>query len=500
MWVLCLLGCFGPLGSLFAKDSTEPGNPPATTTAPTGGTVVLAGGGAEAASDDPDGWSTRLYSRLLDGGDIRGDGELSVAILSTTEPPEALLELFVTLGADVAFALVVADAAAADDDKTAEAIIEADAVFLADLDAGAAYDAWNDTALEEALLAVYDAGGGVGGTGGGAMCLAGWALAGGQDLVARDVLEDATTAALDDVSDGGSAIHGDFLDVVPDTLIDVGLTSEGRLGRMIGAMARAVDEEGLDRVLGMGLDQRTGVVIADGGAEVIGVGGVTFAWPTAASVLQRDAGLPLLFTDIRVDRLTEGWRFTLSTLSAEHAGADAEFVIAQTAAPAPDDWSVRGDLPADAARFEDVATLSPASYALTPGDDPPLLPASVGFMDAHYPDRRAAVHETAWRALYDRPGAAALLLGWGGSAWSEDGVILVGDNPSTDTQPDLAALILSTQDTAWRALAPTPSSADSGPESLHAAALSGAVLHVLADSERTGFAYDPATGAIVGAP
>jgi cyanophycinase len=487
--ILMLAACVDPKPA--DPDPRGPAPDPADAT----GVIVLAGGGSEAESGDAAGWSARLYGRLLDGGDVTGDGLVTVIVLSTEEETTWLPEYFVWLGADEARNLRVASRADADRGETAAELDLADAVFVKGGDQGLYYDLWDDSGVEDGLVALRARGGGVGGTSAGAMSMAGWALAGGMDLISRDVLEDAHTPFLDDASDGGSGIHGDFLGFVPDAVIDTHVTERARIGRLAGTMAKVIEDEALPSVLGIGLEQRTGLVVRDGVAEVVGVGAVVFLRPTGGGHLVRAPGRPLVFTDLVLDRLTDGWAFDLAR-SEVVPGPDAQPVTVDAPSAPPAGWAVYGDLVEDAERFETVAARDPEPYALRDGSKPPLLEGAVGFTDAHYEDWRAVVEETAFRALYDRGGHTAVMIGYGGSCSAEDGVIACEDNPYVDDEPSLSALFVATRSAEWRGLSPEPSTYDVGAGSLRAAAISGARLSILGESARNGLYWNGAEATV----
>lgn len=92
-----------------APDSGPPASP--------SGTVVLCGGDSEGDEGDAAAWSAVAYRRLLDAGDVSGDGRLRVAVLATGEETGWLPDYFEWIGADDAFNVRVsnrADANAAD--------------------------------------------------------------------------------------------------------------------------------------------------------------------------------------------------------------------------------------------------------------------------------------------------------------------------------------------------------------------------------------------------
>ncbi len=307
-------------GDSPVEDSGDTGEPD---TGPSGpGVIVLAGGGSEGDEGDEDAWSARLYGELLSVGDVTGDDLVRVAVVSAHEESSWLPEYFEWLGADEAFNVEIGSPLAASDEALDDTFAHVDAVFFKGGDQGAYYDLWNDSHFESVVRAVVDErGGAVGGTSAGAMSLSAYALAGGLDLISLDVLEDACTSWLDDDSDGGSGIHDDFLGFVPGVLVDTHFTQRGRLGRLAGAMARAVEDNDLGTLLGVGIEQETGLVIREARAEVVGVGAVSFLQPSTDGTLQRVCGRPLVYTDLRLDRLTDGWVFDLEAGRADESSA-----------------------------------------------------------------------------------------------------------------------------------------------------------------------------------
>jgi cyanophycinase len=469
---------------------------------PVQGVVVLAGGGSEGDRGEQDSWSARLYAALLEGGDVTGDGALRVAVLSTAEESAWLPEYFEWLGADEAFNLRVSSREEADACTLSGRLQGVDAVFVKGGDQGEYYDLWHGTALERVLRSLsQERGGGIGGTSAGAMALAGYALAGGQDLVSLDVLEDACTPWLDDASDGGSAIHDDFLGIVPGVIVDTHFTQRGRLGRLAGAMARAIDEGAPVDLLGIGIEQQTGVVMRAGVADVVGAGAVSFLAASEESILVRDCGHPLVFSDLVLHRLTDGWSLDIwaGGPPAPPAGAEA---MPQPGASSPNvgAWMAYGDQPEHEERFAWVAERDPLPFALREGSDVPVLEAAVAFVDPHGAEVRALSHEVLFRALYERPGLSGFLLPYGARLErSEERPSLVRfeDNDLVGGDPQAACVVVSNVEAQHRGLAPAPSLYDAGDGSLSAAAVSDLRVHILAESARVGLAYDAEARAVV---
>lgn len=464
--LLLLLACSGP-------DDTG-GVPP-----PGEGLLLLCGGGTEGEVGEAEAWSV-AYGALLARGDVTGDGRVRVAILSLSEETDWLPSYLVWLGADEAVNLRVETRAQADDPALEDSFAEIDAVFLKGGDQGAYYDEWNDTRLEAEILSVFhDRGGAVGGTSAGAMSASAWALAGGEDYISADVLEDSHTPYLDDASDGGSGIHDDFLGLLPGALVDTHVTARARLGRLAGAMARAVDEGAPADLLGIGLEEQTCLRVEDGQGRVSGIGSVTFLRGGDEAPL-RVPGEPLVWGGLSLDRLTDGWTYDLAAGRVDTAvlpeGAEAVAWGGELDPQPPGDWSARGNALGDEEGFEWVVERAPEPWAVRPGSGDPRLMDAFGLMDAHDSDRRGANEEATFRTLHDHLGAVAFLVGDGGRLSRADGADQVflsgGGRP-------LATLVLDAAAVTHRGLSPWPSGQDAGDGSLHAATLVGARLHVL---------------------
>lgn len=296
-WAACVLaalasGCVGP----------DPRGP-----------VVLAGGGGEGEIGDAAAWSARLYRHFLDGGDITGDGRIVVALLSYRDQSDWLPRYFRSLGADDAINVKIDSTAAADDPTLSQRFEHVDALFIKGGDQGRYYDFWNDRRVERIIRDVHRRGGAVGGTSAGAMALAEFALAGGMSLTSAHVHADARTDMLDDASDGGSGIHRDFLGLVPGVLIDSHFSQRNRFGRMLGACAKAVDDFRLRGIVGIGLDERTGLLIRGMRGACIGAGTVTVLRAGPDARLIRVRGQSPAWSGLRYDQLADGWTIDLAS-------------------------------------------------------------------------------------------------------------------------------------------------------------------------------------------
>ena len=382
-------------------------------------TVVLAGGGGEGDVGDTAAWSYGLYGALVENGDTDGDGVIRVAVVSRNAETPWLPGYFEWLGAERGLTVDAANVrvssrGTANSPTATATLATADVIFLKGGDQGAYYDLWNDTLVEAHVRALVAGGGAVGGTSAGAMSLAEHCLCGGRDLISADVMKDARTDWMDDASEPGtSGIHSDFLGVLPGVTVETHYTERGRLGRMLGVLAATTEQAGTDAVLAVGVERQTGVVIRDGVATVHGEGAVAFVRPTGPTLRVRDAGEPLVYTHLRLDRLTDGWAYHLArrrpVLDPLPEGAEAV-----SFAPGGDNSGplrIFGDDPDGADAFAWVATHGPSPYTLTPSTASVVVRDAVGFTGAGVNDgHRGDRQETLFRALYDHPEALGVLL------------------------------------------------------------------------------------------
>jgi len=486
------------------------------------GVVVLAGGGREGDQGDTTSWSYKLYKKLVENGDRNGDGVVQVAILTTllqvndpnwyvyaqapttANPPglgltnaqavaQALLNdawlvnyfqwLGSTAGLNVqAFNVEATSLADANNPARIGGVENADAIFIKGGDQGEYFDKWNASLLETHIRTVVQMrGGAIGGTSAGAMSQAQYCLCGGADLISADVLSDAKTPYLDDVSQPGtSGIKADFLGFVPGVYIETHYTQRARMARMIGVLARAADDFANHALVGIGLEQKTGVVIQNGVAEVIGVGEVAFIKESDQSVLRRDAGRPLYYTHLSLDRLTEGWKFDLAArapitselppgvVAVSYPGAGASNIGA---------LNIAGNIEADANRFERIASFAPNDFNLAQSTGPIVIRDAVGFSLSGSSSSRAAKQETLFRALYESPQSLGVLL-FSGALISR-----------TALAPDiiefggaLASIIVDAKHCTFKGLAPSASNYAISGGTLRAAALTNLRVHVLGET------------------
>ena len=386
----------------------------AKVTNPTGaGLLVVAGGGTVGTQGDTTAWSFLLYRTLLQHGDIDGDGIIKVAIVgaaATTSLPVSYVQwMGGVLGLNVAATqYIVPDIASANNEVTTAKVAAADVIFMDGGNEALYYDAWNGTALESAILTASGLGAAIGGTSAGAMAMSQYCFCGNTGLQASQVMADARTIWLDDQSiPGTSAIHTDFLNILAGIYVEPHFTTKGKLGRLMGVLARAVEDNADPSILAIGLDERTGLIISNDTAQVVGIGMATFMHESPTTVRIRDGGRPLVYTDMVSDNLTHGWLYDL----ALHAPITSTLPVGVT----PFVWqgpgttlnagalTIQGVIETDKTKFQRVATYYPSNYTLVQTTAPVYVRNGIGFTDAGNTTKRGYKQETLLRALVSWP-------------------------------------------------------------------------------------------------
>lgn len=493
-------------GACSADRSVSPSRVPSTNvevSAAVGspGVVVLIGGGAEGNIGQKHAWSYDLYKEIVANGDVTGDGVVTIAILSPYDETLFIPRYFgwigTTLGTPVvASNIQVATTNAANDPAVNARVGGADAVWVKGGDQGLYYDLWNGTQLETSIRAVIARGGAIGGTSAGAMSLAEYCLCGGQTLESRHVMQDAHTPFLDDASQPGtSGIHADFLGVVRGVFIDSHVTERARLGRLLGVLARANEDAGLDTLLGVGIESHTGIVLRQGVGEVRGAGSVQFVQQSPTTVRRRTAGHPLVYTQLRIDRLTEGWQFDFAhraTVVSRMPTGALPVVYPGPTARNVGALSIDGGRELDRRKFGLVAGYAPDPYSLSPTAASIFVERAIGMPHMGNYENRGTKDETLFRALYDAVGATGVFMFAGGS-----GVRTAGDPDRIAFEGQSGGMVVELHGATFRGLSRWSSYWSDRSESLHPAAFVGATLHAIGESTRNAMRYDTRVHAVV---
>jgi len=465
------------------------------------GLLVLAGGGAEGDVGDTDSWSYSLYSPLIENGSVQEDEEIRVAILSTSFPDDPgdrdwLGEYFVwigeTMGVEVSFYNVEVDSRSrANDSMVVAPVAEADVVFIRGGDQWEYVTWWGDTLLEEHIRDLWEAGGAIAGTSAGAMSLSSLTYASGQDMISTDVLYDSHSSYLDD-RDGGSGIHTDFLPFLGNAVVDTHYTWRGRMGRLLGIHAKAIDDGADDDLLGIGIEEASGLIIEGGEGRVVGHGAVSFFTTLAETEQIREVGEPLIYSNVRLDRLADGWHWNLEEREPiPPASAEAVEVISE-GEPNEGALFIDGGVVNDSDRFQWLAYDSP--FELVESDQATVVREAVGHTDAMQEGERGYLQETLFSALADPRVQVGML------TFYDDFNGVAGTLERSSETPDilsagrdLASIFISGRQAEFQSEALNFDSRNGVPSTM---AISGLRVHVLADSENRGMAFNTRTGQV----
>lgn len=224
---------------------------------PTGPALIVMGGGTDV--DDAFEWQ----KQYIGGGDV--------VILRTSGSDGYNDYLYGEIGGvDSVETLMVTSQALAGEPYVAWTIAHAEAVFIAGGDQATYLQAWKDTPVEAAIMAVWQRGGVVGGTSAGAAVLGEFIYAAYNDSVIED-------EALLDPYNKYMSFERDLLALPPlaGVITDTHFTARRRLCRLIGFVARMVADGWGEPVVGVGVDEETALVVDPAGlATVLGVGQV----------------------------------------------------------------------------------------------------------------------------------------------------------------------------------------------------------------------------------
>jgi cyanophycinase len=225
-----------------------------------------------------------------------GGGRLVVATVASSIPDEYFKEyrrVFGELGVEETVELYVDARCDAFEATCGAAIDGAAGIFFTGGDQSRISTQIGDTPIERQLRRLHERGGVIAGTSAGASAMGEMMLVAGSNTDSPRIGDIATAPGLA---------------LLRDVIIDQHFAERGRIGRLLGAVAQN------RRMLGIGIDEDTAIVVEDGAFEVIGAGGVTVvdaSEVTHSNIADARPDRALSLHGIRLHVLSHGDRFAL---------------------------------------------------------------------------------------------------------------------------------------------------------------------------------------------
>jgi beta-aspartyl-peptidase (threonine type) len=285
---------------------------------------------------------TRFMLALLGGGGsvdaafaaiarAAGGGHIVVlsAVADDRHDPSygAYGNLFVTRWGPVASAetIVFHDRDASYDARVLAILGGADGIFITGGDQSNYLRYWKGTPVQDALNHHVQANRPLGGAS------AGLAILGHYSYTALDGGSLESRAALADPAASAVTLESNFLHLhwLDDVITDSHFSARSRLGRLLVFLARVQEERGDQKALGLGIDEKTALLIGPDGIGRLAEGSAGSAWlvtePRPAALLTH--GRPLSVSGIRIVRLGSRSLLDLTSGVAQMPAATATMSI-----------------------------------------------------------------------------------------------------------------------------------------------------------------------------
>jgi cyanophycinase len=204
-------------------------------------------------------------------------------------------------GCDSVETLLVTSKALAEDPYVAWTIAHAEAVFMAGGDQAKYLTNWKDTAASAAIMKAYQRGAVIGGTSAGCAVLGEFIFAAYNDSVYSD-------EALGDPYNMYMTLERDFLAIplLAGVITDSHFADRDRMGRLVGFLARIVEDGWAPSPIGIGIDEETAIVAGpDGQGKVLGSGSAYVLRSNGAQATCAP-GKPLEYSGLSLTKLSPG--------------------------------------------------------------------------------------------------------------------------------------------------------------------------------------------------
>lgn len=256
------------------------------------GTLVIIGGHEDKVGD---------CVILKEVAELAHHGRLVLATIASEEPEgyyDDYQQCFERLGIKELTHLYIAHRAESADEDKLKMLDDVDGVFFSGGDQLRISSQIGDTAFETRIHEIYNNGGVIAGTSAGASVMSEIMLIRGSNSESHRI---------------GDLHMAAGLRLMRDVIIDQHFAERGRIGRLLGAVALN------PRILGIGIDEDTAIVVRGRQFEVIGSGAVYVvdgAGVTCSNFAEGGAGADkrtLSLSDVRLHVLSGGDRFDLAS-------------------------------------------------------------------------------------------------------------------------------------------------------------------------------------------
>ncbi|MEJ5306183.1 MAG: Type 1 glutamine amidotransferase-like domain-containing protein [Ignavibacteria bacterium] len=272
------------------------------------GYICAIGGGSENYND----WSDEPYRWIVQKSDSG-----KIIILSYSDASSWLPNYFMWLGADTAYNKTISSTTIANLQSTYDELITAKAIFLRGGDQWQYIRLWKGTKTEDAIKYVFQNGGVIAGTSAGAMVL------GEFDFSAQNGSAYPDEALLNPFY-SRMKFENNFLNLMPNVLIDTHLMERGRHGRLIAMLYNIFYTYG-KKIIGAGIDDRTAICIyPDKSAVVMGSGSVAVFYFDGKTKLSEFTNNKYTIENLRGHLLTKNWKFDFQNLDILEVPASAK--------------------------------------------------------------------------------------------------------------------------------------------------------------------------------
>ncbi|RHW16458.1 cyanophycinase [Sphingomonas gilva] len=227
-----------------------------------------------------------------------GEGRLIIATVASHQPEgyfETYQEAFGALGVTDLVELYVNERSETFDGSMNDKLMRAAGIFFTGGDQLRISSQIGDTPIERLVRDIHARGGVIAGTSAGASVMSGTMLVKGSSAESHRI---------------GDLHMAPGLGLMPDAIIDQHFAERGRIGRLLGAVAQN------PRVLGIGIDENTAIVVENGQFHVIGSGAVTVidgAGMTHSNIAEAEPDRPLSMHDVKLHVLCCTDRFELAS-------------------------------------------------------------------------------------------------------------------------------------------------------------------------------------------